>query len=419
MLCGSAFAQNTSAVSGSNITDLNGTKLAAGSICFLGTDGSDNPISFQVGGGGQALRRGYCSPVTTGVITGFSIPTPAATLPAGIYYRVTVKDSSNGQEVLRYTGVTFAGATFNFDSYAPVLSGGSFAPLTGTSVSGNLSVAGNAAVTGTVTGSNIPAGTITTTSNNLSVFAATTSVQLAGVISDETGTGAAVFATSPTLVTPVLGAATATTINKVALTQPASTATLTLTSGATLTGQATGTVVNRDSTDTLTNKTLVSASSGNHTTILCPVQNNLSPVVGTGADIPFVSCTINQNVVPTGGVIKIFIGWKHSTGTGTITYHMNLGGVILSNYGAIADALTTRYSLQTVIINLGTTVAKSDIDITANTNGNVASVVNGVPSYATALAVDMSSANRTLTFSFNAANTEQVTPEIFFATVDQ
>lgn len=41
--------------------------------------------------------------------------------------------------------------------------------------------------------------------NPLSQFAATTSLQLLGVISDETGTGALVFATSPTLITPALG----------------------------------------------------------------------------------------------------------------------------------------------------------------------------------------------------------------------
>jgi hypothetical protein len=41
--------------------------------------------------------------------------------------------------------------------------------------------------------------------NPLSQFAATTSAQLAGVLSDETGTGVAVFATSPILVTPALG----------------------------------------------------------------------------------------------------------------------------------------------------------------------------------------------------------------------
>lgn len=150
-----AHAQNLTTVSASNITDINGTRLAAGQLCFLITDQQDNPISVSIGGGGQALRRGYCSAVAAGVVASFTVPTPAATSPAGIYYRVTVKDSSTGQEVLRYTGVTFTGATFNFDNYAPV-NLGSFAPLTGNSVSGNLSVTGNVAATGTVTGSNIP-----------------------------------------------------------------------------------------------------------------------------------------------------------------------------------------------------------------------------------------------------------------------
>ena len=45
--------------------------------------------------------------------------------------------------------------------------------------------------------------------DKLSQFAATTSAELAGVITDETGTGAAVLAISPTLVTPALGTPTA------------------------------------------------------------------------------------------------------------------------------------------------------------------------------------------------------------------
>ena len=73
------------------------------------------------------------------------------------------------------------------------------------------------------------------TSGTLAQFAATTSAQLAGVISDETGSGLLVFATSPTLVTPVLGVATATSINKVAITAPATSATLTIADGKTLT----------------------------------------------------------------------------------------------------------------------------------------------------------------------------------------
>jgi hypothetical protein len=50
------------------------------------------------------------------------------------------------------------------------------------------------------------------TTSPLSQFAATTSSQLAGVISDETGSGSLVFATSPTLVTPVLGTPTSGTL---------------------------------------------------------------------------------------------------------------------------------------------------------------------------------------------------------------
>jgi hypothetical protein len=51
-----------------------------------------------------------------------------------------------------------------------------------------------------------------TTANSLSQFASTTSAQLATLISDETGSGALVFATTPTLVTPILGLATGTSV---------------------------------------------------------------------------------------------------------------------------------------------------------------------------------------------------------------
>lgn len=60
---------------------------------------------------------------------------------------------------------------------------------------------------GTLNTHTIPGGTSTFAifTDNLSVFAATTSAQLAGVISDETGSGLLVFGTSPTLITPALG----------------------------------------------------------------------------------------------------------------------------------------------------------------------------------------------------------------------
>lgn len=58
----------------------------------------------------------------------------------------------------------------------------------------------------------LQAGTMATTGGTLAQFAATTSSQLAGVISDETGSGALVFATSPSLTTPAIGAATGTSL---------------------------------------------------------------------------------------------------------------------------------------------------------------------------------------------------------------
>lgn len=55
------------------------------------------------------------------------------------------------------------------------------------------------------------------------------------LVSDETGTGALVFANNPTFVSPTLGDAYATAINNVAITNPAARATLTLASSKTLT----------------------------------------------------------------------------------------------------------------------------------------------------------------------------------------
>lgn len=73
-----------------------------------------------------------------------------------------------------------------------------------------------------------------------------TSAQLATAVSDETGTGVLVFATSPTLITPTLGVASATSINKVTITTPATGSTLTIADGKTLTVSNTLTLTGTD-----------------------------------------------------------------------------------------------------------------------------------------------------------------------------
>jgi hypothetical protein len=100
----------------------------------------------------------------------------------------------------------------NFGSFSDHLTGG-IGQLT---LAGNLVTTGAYNLTLATTGNTsltLPtSGTLTTTANNLSAFAATTSAQLLSVISDETGTGKLVFATNPVLVAPTIGAATATSI---------------------------------------------------------------------------------------------------------------------------------------------------------------------------------------------------------------
>lgn len=82
---------------------------------------------------------------------------------------------------------------------------------------------------------------------NVATFLATpSSANLIAAVTDETGTGALVFGTSPTLTTPTLGVASATSINKVALTAPASSATLTIADGKTLTANNTLTLTGTD-----------------------------------------------------------------------------------------------------------------------------------------------------------------------------
>ena len=77
-----------------------------------------------------------------------------------------------------------------------------------------------------INGTTIPSSvTLVKTSDTLATLSATTSAQLAGVISDETGSGALVFGTSPTIATPVISSP------KISSTYSAKTAAYTAVSG--------------------------------------------------------------------------------------------------------------------------------------------------------------------------------------------
>jgi len=90
---------------------------------------------------------------------------------------------------------------------------------------------------------------ITSFGTGVATFLGTpSSANLAAALTDETGSGLAVFNNSPSFITPTLGVATATSVNKVALTAPASGSTLTIADGKTLTASNSLTLVGTDST---------------------------------------------------------------------------------------------------------------------------------------------------------------------------
>jgi hypothetical protein len=126
------------------------------------------------------------------------------------------------------TGVNNGGRTLTLTTgnlTVGTLAAGSTITLGGNITTANsVTTSGNFALTLTQTAATnvtLPTtGTLATT-GNLSQFAATTSAQLAGVISDETGSGALVFGTSPSFTTSIVAASatmglfdtTATTVN--------------------------------------------------------------------------------------------------------------------------------------------------------------------------------------------------------------
>jgi hypothetical protein len=198
----SAFAATTSAELAGVISDETGT----GALVFANTPTLVTPNIGAATGTSLVLSGDLTVNGTTTTINSTEITIDDKNLTLGSVASPTDAGADGG-------GITLKGATDKTFSWVDAtdswtssehldLASGKVLKVNGTQVLSATEYTGNAA---TVTN-----GVYTT--SKISALAATSSSELAGVISDETGTGALVFANTPTLVTPVLGAATATTI---------------------------------------------------------------------------------------------------------------------------------------------------------------------------------------------------------------
>jgi hypothetical protein len=161
--------------------------------------------------------------------TGLPIATGVSGLGTGIATALAVNTGSAGAPVL-FNGAlgTPSSGTLTSATGLPVASGisglgtGIATALAVNTGSAGAPVLFNGALgtpsSGTLTNCTIPVTGVSSLSANMATFLGTaSSANLAATVTDETGTGALVFANTPTLVTPVLGAATATTINGAAI----------------------------------------------------------------------------------------------------------------------------------------------------------------------------------------------------------
>lgn len=217
--------------------------IAVGGSAVTGPGSSiDNTLPVFNGTGGATLKN-------TGGSS--SVALAYGTVTTGLLGPVT-PGSGNGQQFFVAGGN--AGSTTSNGGLMRI-SGGSAGTTSGTGGDtfmsggssssgngGNVVLSGGSSSTGTAGTVNVQkVGTVFNATLDVSALTASRNFAFpdaAGTITalgnTATGSGSVVLATSPTLVTPTIGAATATTVNKVTITAPTTSATLTLVQGSSI-----------------------------------------------------------------------------------------------------------------------------------------------------------------------------------------
>lgn len=159
-------------------------------------------------------------------------------------------------------------------------------------------------------------------------------------VTASTGTVAVVLSTTPTLVTPILGVATATTINRVTITAPASAATLTIINNKTFTVNKTLTLDGTDSTTmtfpsttaTIARTDAAQTFTGTQTFSQTINTNNAITASGNAATVPITS---KVNTVTNNSAATLTI-----TMTTTSAVDRQVSVVCILDASAVAQTIT-------------------------------------------------------------------------------
>lgn len=202
----------------------NGTNASSGNA-ILGVDASGNAEgAFDVWTEAENTAAAYAPQATTITINGtagqITSSAGAQSLAANRTWTLSLPSNVGIGTGAPVGGLSVMSGNVGIGTWSPT----SALQVVGSIASTNLSGTHSGSSSGTNTGDQTTFAAFSDTSANLDT-----------AITDDTGSGALVFATSPSLTTPTLGVASATSINKVAITAPATSSTLTIADGKTLT----------------------------------------------------------------------------------------------------------------------------------------------------------------------------------------
>lgn len=163
---------------------------------------------------------------------------------------------------------------------------------------------------------------------------------------------------------------------------------------------------------TVNNSTpIIRPASGKNLTLLNG-QNNLAPVVGTGADVNIFTWSVPAGIVPVGSAVRIKFWFSHSTGTAAVNYKLKIGATTITNFGSAAG--TGTFMGGTTLYNQGSgQCTKADEPLVTSTPS-----IQAAPTYFAGNICDFS-AGFTVSLTFNVANTDQVTPQFWTAELIQ